>query len=35
MAHYIIFIVCFVYYVIDNKMPVATHGHEPSFNLKY
>jgi hypothetical protein len=30
MAHYIIFIVCFVYYVIDNKMPVGTHGHEPS-----
>jgi hypothetical protein len=33
MVHYIIFIVCFVYCVIDNWMPVATHGHEPSKRL--
>jgi hypothetical protein len=30
MLEYISFVVCFVYCVIDNWMPVATHRHEPS-----
>jgi hypothetical protein len=30
MSYYIIAIVYFVYCVLDNLMPVATHGHEPS-----
>jgi hypothetical protein len=30
MSYYIIFIVYFVYCVLDNLMPVATHGYEPS-----
>jgi hypothetical protein len=32
MSYYIICIICFVYCVVYNWMPIATHGHEPSLH---
>jgi hypothetical protein len=34
MPYYIICIICFVYCVVYNWMPVATHRHEPSEERK-
>jgi hypothetical protein len=35
MSYYIIFIICFVYCVINNLMSVVTYGHEPSTILLF